>query len=182
MRRITRTLLEAAGAGLAGAVTVTALNETLRHQYLQAPRLQLLGMRTVREGARYGGLSRPSRKTQYQVGLGGDLIGNTMWYGLVRVGRYPRPVLRGLILGALAGISTVATARQTRFPRRAVGFTPKVQAMTIGYYTAGGLVAGLVGRAFAEMRAMTPHPVKTARRRVSARREPAVAQAEEARF
>jgi hypothetical protein len=184
MRRITRTLLEAAGSGLAGALTVTALNETLRHQRLRAPRLQRLGMRAARRGMRQAGMGWPSRRTQYGVGLGGDLLGNTAWYGLVRIGRYPRPVLRGVILGAVAGVSTVALGRQTLGGRRAVGLTPEVQAMTVAYYTAAGLVAGLVGRAFAEMRAMTPHPVRTTRRRVGGAWEDreAVVQTEEARL
>ena len=54
---------------------------------------------------------------------------------------------RGLALGSLAGVGSVLLPGPLGLGEAPTNRTPQTQAMTVAWYTLGGLVAGAVGRA-----------------------------------
>lgn len=54
--------LEALGSGLAGALALTAIHETMRHQRSDAPRMDLLGMQAIEKLLHAGSISVPNRQ------------------------------------------------------------------------------------------------------------------------
>jgi hypothetical protein len=73
-----------------------------------------------------------------------DLAANTAWYGLVAFG--PRPLARGLSLGAIAGLATIALPPLLGLGRAANkrvgrGTTAWAQGQTLALYVTGGLAA-----------------------------------------
>jgi hypothetical protein len=129
--------------GLAGAVTVTALNETFRQFFPKAPQLQLLGIRAVRSLIqKTDKVDTPDRSTQYDLAMGGDLMANGTYYAMAG-GSY----VAGGMLGLAAGLGGIYLPGPLGLGEAPTNRTKTTQVLTIGYYLAGGLVAAAVNRA-----------------------------------
>ena len=63
-------------SGLAGALTVTVLNEVFRRTVPNAPRLDVLGMRSIAKTSRYFGADAPEHL--FATAMAGDLVMATM--------------------------------------------------------------------------------------------------------
>ena len=135
-------------AGLAGAVTVTALHQAMRGSVPAAPRLDSLGMQSVAKAFLGFGARPPAPPDLYRAALGGDLVANSMYYGLAA--GTSRPLEMGALLGLAAGLGAAFLPDQLGLDASAVRRTPQTAMMTIGLYTAGGLAAGAVARLMAE--------------------------------
>ncbi len=129
-------------SGLAGAVTVTLLNEVLRRTVPHAPRLDVLGMRSLAKAARGLGAETPERL--FQPALAGDLAANTAYYSLVSTGGRDHALLAGAILGLVAGIGAVTLPGPMGLGVGPTERTTETALMAAGMYFAGGLVAGAV--------------------------------------
>lgn len=148
-------LLRPLAAGLAGALTLNALNE-VAHRLAppdaahRAPRLDRLGTAVL---ARTLGLDvQPDRQADaagpvYAAALALDVAANALAYALVGSGT-GRPILRGLGIGALNGVAAVAGARLVGRGED-VDRAPTTPALTVLWYVAGGLAAGATARALA---------------------------------
>src|SRR3954468_21776178 len=96
-------LLRSLTAGLAGAVALTALHETVRRLRPEdAPRMDVLGMRGLRKLMGKAEAPQPDDDTLFDLTMAGDVLSNGLYYSLVGGGRHA--VRRGLLLGAAAGI------------------------------------------------------------------------------
>jgi hypothetical protein len=131
-------------AGAAGAIALNAAHELTRHVTSAAPRMDIVGMRALRRGAQIAG-QRPPEHLRSAT-LAGDLIANTMYYSLVAAGSADGAVLAGGALGAAAGIGGVLLTPQLGLGDGEVRRTRQTQALTVGLYLFGGLVAGLAYR------------------------------------
>jgi hypothetical protein len=138
-----RTGARALAAGLAGAFTVTALNEVGRRTLSSAPRAELLGARGVRKLAGRLG-RRPSRAGALRLALAGELVSNGLYYATPALS--PRPLLTGLVLGALAGWGAVALPPRLGLGRWPTRRSARTRALSFTWYLAAGAVAGLVAR------------------------------------
>ncbi|MFC7666540.1 hypothetical protein ACFQT0_03190 [Hymenobacter humi] len=99
-------LLPSLTAGLAGAVALTALHETVRRlRPTDAPRMDVTGMRGLRKLLRKTEVPQPDNATLYGLTMAGDLLSNGIYYSLVGSGRHT--VRRGLLLGVAAGVGGV---------------------------------------------------------------------------
>lgn len=143
----------ALAAGLAGAATVTALNELARRAIGGAPRADLLGMRGVTRLAHAAG-ARPSRRRAFLAALAGELLSNGAFYAVPALTR--RPLAAGVALGALAGVGAVALPPHLGLGRWPTRRSPQTRALTVALYVAGGVVAGLAARRASEPRAAAP--------------------------
>lgn len=146
-----RRVLAAVGAGIAGAVAVTLLNEVGRQLDDRAPRLDLLGERALAKTLRRLGARRPRPRKLRRLALAADLFANSLFYGVLFAGR-PRPWLRGALGGAIAGVSAPLLAPALGIERRGRKAQP-VPALSVAWYTGAGLAASAVYKALAPRRA-----------------------------
>ena len=144
-------LLPSLAAGLAGAVALTALHEAVRRlRPRDAPRMDLLGERGLRQLLAKAGAPQPDEPAAYGLTMAGDLLSNALYYSLVGSGQHSRR--RGLLLGAAAGIGGVVLPGPLGLGTAPSNRTPQTQAMTVAWYTAGGVVAGAVATALRQRR------------------------------
>ena len=128
-------------AGVAGAVSTNLLHEITRHLTPVAPRVDLVGMRAVSRIST--ALALPSPDHLRAVTFAGDLVANSLYYGLVGVAERDRAVVTGAALGAAAGVGAVLLPPPMGLGDEEVNRTPATQVLTIALYLAGGIVSGL---------------------------------------
>jgi hypothetical protein len=132
-------------SGAAGAAALTAVHQAARDSIPHAPRMDVLGMRALARGSRHAGMRPPSGRRLYETTLAGDLVANSLYYALVAKSRHP--MRAGLALGAAAGVGAVLLPPVLGLGRAPHADAPSNWAMTVAWYTIGGLVAGAVQQA-----------------------------------
>jgi hypothetical protein len=144
-------LLPSLAAGFAGAVALTALHEVARRlRPHDAPRMDVLGERGLRKILNLADLPQPSEGKAYTATMLGDILSNGLYYTVVGSGKHS--VQRGLALGVAAGIGGVVLPGPMGLGEGPSNRTPQTKAMTVAWYTVGGLVAGAVAQALRERR------------------------------
>ena len=126
-------------SGLAGAAALTVLHETVRRILPDAPRMDTLGRRALAKGLNAAGLETPPEDQMQILALGGDIVANTLYYSLACLGK--PSVARGAALGAAAGVAALVLAPLMGLGSRPGSRTPQTAAMTVAWYTVGGLAA-----------------------------------------
>lgn len=130
-------------AGLAGPLALTALHETVRRlRPRDAPRMDLLGERALRQLLARADADQPDDQEAYFLTMAGDLVGNVLYFSLVGSG--PHVPRRSLLLGVGAGVGGVVLPGPLGLGSAPSARTPQTQAMTVAWYTVGGVVAGAV--------------------------------------
>ncbi|WP_223652003.1 hypothetical protein [Hymenobacter psoromatis] len=138
-------ILRSLAAGFAGAIVLTALHETVRRlRPHDAPRMDVLGERGLRKLLRLEDLPQPDHATAYSATMFGDVLTNSLYYSLVGSGRHS--LGRGVGLGVAAGVGGVLLPGPLGLGTVPSRRTPQTEAMTVAWYTIGGLVAGLAAR------------------------------------
>jgi hypothetical protein len=130
-------------SGLAGAIVLNVLHETVRQFVPEAPRADILGMRSIKKGYEKAGEQPPTGDKLYGLAMLGDVTSNALYYSLVGVNP-KEPVLVGAGLGVLAGIGAVTLPGPMGLGEAPTTRTTATIAMTMGWYLVGGLVAGAV--------------------------------------
>jgi hypothetical protein len=133
--------LPAMASGAVGAIALNLIHESARHILPQAPQVQEVAMRAIARSMRGLGKHPPGRKTLYRWATAGDLVSNALYYSMIGVGRTKHPWARGAALGLLGGIGAVALPGPLGLGSKLVARTPATKAMTIAWYTLGGLAA-----------------------------------------
>ncbi|WP_375419098.1 hypothetical protein [uncultured Hymenobacter sp.] len=132
--------------GLAGALALTLVHETARRLRPEdAPRMDALGMRGLRKLLGKADAPQPDHATLFNLTMAGDIFSNTLYYSLIDTGRHA--LTQGLLLGLAAGVGGVVLPGPLGLGTAPSGRTPQTKAMTVAWYTLGGLVAGAVGHA-----------------------------------
>jgi len=144
-------LLPSLAAGFAGAVALTIVHETARRlRPHDAPRMDVLGERGLRKTLNLADLPQPSEGKAYTATMLGDILSNGLYYSAVGSGKHS--VQRGLALGVAAGIGGVVLPGPMGLGEAPSNRTPQTKAMTVAWYTVGGLVAGAVAQALQKRR------------------------------
>lgn len=138
--------IEALTGGAAGAFALTLVHEAARHASADAPRMDVLGERAIAAGLRAADIEPPAEPTLHRAALAGDLLSNAAYYSLVGVGGPDGAVERGALLGLAAGLGAVFLPGPLGLGTAPSRRTPQTAAMTVAWYTLGGLVAGAVYR------------------------------------
>ena len=139
-------LLSSLAAGFAGSIALNILHETVRHLRPQdAPRMDLLGERGLRKLAAKADAPQPDDQQAYLLTMAGDLLSNGLYYSFV--GSSAHSLRRGILLGVAAGVGGVLLPGPLGLGTAPSNRTPQTQAMTVAWYTVGGLVAGVVAQA-----------------------------------
>lgn len=145
-----RRWLPVVAAGLAGAVTVTLLNEGARRVLPHAPRMDVIGERALGQSLRAAGLEPPQGEALYRWTLAADLVSNALYYSLVGVGAPGGAWPRGGALGLAAGLGAVFLPRPLGLGRQPGEQPPLTQLLTASWYLAGGLAAAATYRVACE--------------------------------
>ncbi|WP_317172194.1 hypothetical protein [Hymenobacter sp. BRD67] len=144
-------MLPSLAAGFAGAAALTLLHETARRLRPQdAPRMDVLGERGLRKVLGLADLPQPDGGTLYTATMLGDVLTNGLYYSVVGGGKHS--LRRGLLLGAAAGVGGVLLPGPLGLGEAPSNRTSQTQAMTVAWYTFGGLVAGAVAQALRKTR------------------------------
>jgi hypothetical protein len=131
--------------GLAGAVVLTALNESIKRIDKDAPRLDLLGMNAVAKLIKGAGLKKVVKGEKLEpVSMTGDLLTNSLYYGMADAGNDQQTYVRGTLLGLGAGLGALTLAKPLGLDEAAPYAPLKTKALTVAYYIIGGLVAATV--------------------------------------
>ena len=136
-------------AGACGAVFLNVIHESMRQFIPEAPRVDLIGRQLVAQTFLAMNEPPPPDSKEYALAMTGDILSNTIYYGLVGIGTRHRAPLRGLILGAIGGWGAVKAPNYLDLPQDAVQRHPATRVMTVAWYTLGGLAAGIAARRFA---------------------------------
>lgn len=128
--------------GLAGAAALTLLNEGAKRVSPNAPRLDLLGQNAL---AKFMKGNDMLSKTASQVfPLAGDLISNSLFFGMSRGDSAGSTMVRGALLGLGAGVGAVTLPETLGLEQKFTNKTNETKLMTIGWYLVGGIVAAAV--------------------------------------
>ena len=139
-------LASSLAAGFAGAIALTILHETVRRlRPHDAPRMDLLGERGLRKMVAKADAPQPDNQQAYLLTMAGDVLSNGLYYSLV--GSSKHSLRRGLALGLAAGVGGLLLPGPLGLGEAPSNRTPQTQAMTVAWYTVGGLVAGAVAKA-----------------------------------
>ncbi|MES2731031.1 MAG: hypothetical protein V4714_04755 [Bacteroidota bacterium] len=134
----------ALGGGLAGALALTLLHETVRQLQPKAPRLDLLGMEAIAKLLLKSGERPPDDPTLHRMALAGDVVANSLYYSLAGIGKQENVWLRAALMGLGAGIGAVTLPEPLGLSEKPSGQTFQTKAMTVAWYVAGGLAAAAV--------------------------------------
>ena len=134
-------------SGAIGAVVLTTIHEKARRLDPDAPRMDLVAMRALRQMLRAAGARVPPRPQVHRLALAGDLIANSLYYSAVSAGSPAQTWLRGVVLGAAAGAGALALPPWLGLGHPPKSDRPRNQVMTVAWYLAGALAAAAAANA-----------------------------------
>jgi hypothetical protein len=134
-------------SGLAGAAALNVIHESARALIPHAPRVDVIGRRALAKSYRALGHMPPEDPALYYRTMVADVASNAAYYAMVGAGDPRNAIRRGLALGALAGLGAVVLPQRMGLGRQPGQRTPWTELMTVGWYTLGGVVAGVVATA-----------------------------------
>jgi len=140
-------LLSALLGGLAGAVALNILHETVRRFDRDAPRVDLIGEEAISKSMDAVGIEPPQGDRLYKVTLVGDLISNTIYYSTIGLGDDKNILIRGLSMGFVAGIGAIELPKPMGLDDAPVSRSDKTKLLTVVWYVAGALVTAVVTKA-----------------------------------
>ncbi len=108
--------------------------------------MDLLGMRAIAKAARHLDHEPPAAEELHTLALAGDLVSNAFYYSLVGLGSPENAPRKGALLGIAAGIGGVLLPEPLGLGGAPSARTPATKVMTVGWYVAGGVVAGVTYR------------------------------------
>jgi len=94
-------------SGVAGASALNLAHQALQGVTVDAPRMEILGMRAMKKGFEAAGEEVPPRSELYPLTLMGDLISNSGYYSLVGLAKPENAIVTGAALGLAAGVGAV---------------------------------------------------------------------------
>ena len=128
-------------AGLAGAIALNILHETIRRFDADAPRIELIGEEALTKAIKSAGINPPTGESLYLATLAGDIISNGLYYSMIGAGKDRNLLANGIVYGLAAGAGALAFTKPLGLNDAPVNRTNKTKIMTVAYYVLGGLVA-----------------------------------------
>ncbi|MBV9271826.1 MAG: hypothetical protein JO165_12080 [Candidatus Eremiobacteraeota bacterium] len=136
--------------GLGGAVTLTAAHQVLRKITPQAPHLDALGMQGISRLSGPSGKDASRNNDRYMAAVLLDLFANGMYFSLAGIRGSRASLKTGFMLGAVAGVGSVALPRPLGFDKQTTSRSPLTALLSVALYTIGGFGAGLLYRLMSE--------------------------------
>ncbi len=135
--------------GLAGACTLTVAHELVRKTKPNAPRLDILGMRSVAKLMTVCGFEPPAGAKLKRYAFVGDIISNTVFFSGVGAKPGLAAWLKGINLGLFAGLGAITVPQNVGLGRDSDLLTRRTTATaltTVGLYVLGGIAAAAVAQ------------------------------------
>jgi hypothetical protein len=130
--------------GLAGAVALNILHETVKRFYHNAPRVDLIGEEGLNKALKTSGAAPLQGNALYAATLASDLVSNGIYYSLIGIGKKRNLIIRGITYGAAAGIGALELIKPMGLSDAPVTRTDQTRILTVGYYIFGGIIAAKV--------------------------------------
>jgi len=130
--------------GLAGALALNILHETVKRFDHDAPQINLVGEEAISKSMEAAGLQPPTGDSLFLTALAGDLVSNALYYSLIGTGKKENIVLRGAGYGLGAGLGALFLTEPLGLSDAPVTKTDKTKVLTVTWYVLGGVVAALV--------------------------------------
>lgn len=127
--------------GLAGACTLTLLNESVKKLDKDAPRMDLLGMNAVARLMKGNNILTQTAGKLFPIALAGDLVSNSLYYSMADTGDKKNTLVRGALLGLGAGLGAVVLPKTLGLNDDAATRSLKTKVLTVTWYVIGGLAA-----------------------------------------
>src|SRR3954449_4681977 len=124
-------------SGAIGAASLNVMHETLRKTMPHAPRVDIVGMRSVAKLARAAGTEPPEHLRS--TALAGDVVSNALYYGLAGVFGRENALLTGACLGMAAGFGLLLLSPALGVGDAEVNRTPQTQIAAAGMYFGAGI-------------------------------------------
>ncbi|MEO5997745.1 MAG: hypothetical protein ABIN89_13480 [Chitinophagaceae bacterium] len=131
-------------AGLAGAVALNILHETVRQFDADAPRIELIGEEALTKAVKSTGINPPTGESLYLATLAGDIISNGLYYSMIGAGKNKNLVANGVGYGIAAGIGAIVFTKPLGLNDAPVNRTNKTKVMTVAYYVFGALITAAI--------------------------------------
>jgi len=128
--------------GLAGAVALNLLHETMKRIQPDAPHVDEVGEQAAAKAIELTGLDVPEHKTLAGVTLAADLASNAFFYSMIGQGKESNLVPRGAVYGLAVGLGTLGLAGAGPVDDTPITKTTATKMMTVAWYVFGGVVAG----------------------------------------
>lgn len=138
--------ITAISGGVAGAVALTLIHESVKRLVPQAPRMDLLGMNAISKGLGKAGIKKPDNNKLFTWALVGDIASNSLYYSLAGIGKQKNVWLRSSLLGLTAGVAAVILPGAMGLESRYSNKTVATKLMTVGLYVTGALVTSAIIR------------------------------------
>ena len=136
---IMKTITNIAG-GLAGAVALNILHESVRRIDHKSPRIDLVGEEALTKIIKSIGVEPPKGNKLYAATLAGDVVSNALYYSMIGVGKKNTLLLRGAAYGLAAGIGALALTKPMGLSDAPITKTTETKVLTVAWYLFGGLV------------------------------------------
>jgi len=133
--------------GLAGAIALNILHETVKRLDHDAPQINLVGEEAISNSMEAAGLEPPTGDSLFVAALAGDLVSNALYYSLIGNGKKENIILRGAGYGLGAGLGALFLTEPLGLSDAPITKTDKTKALTVTWYVFGGLVAALAIKA-----------------------------------
>jgi hypothetical protein len=130
-------------SGAVGAVALTTIHELARRRFPNAPRMDVLGMRALRQYVPALEHERPRSTRLHQLALAGDLVANTLYYSAVPAANPARTWTRAAALGLAAGVGALLLPERLGLGAPPASELRANQAMTLAWYVAGAVAAAV---------------------------------------
>ena len=127
-------------SGIIGAIMLNLVHQLGKKVDKDAPRIDQIGQEALSKSIRSVGYDPPRGNKLFAATLVGDLVANSIYYGLIGKGRKENLLLRGIVYGAVAGIGALTLTKPMGLDGQPVNKTAKTKIMTIGWYVLGGVV------------------------------------------
>jgi hypothetical protein len=145
-------LAQAIEGGLTGASTLSLLQAALHKIDHKAPRPLFHQSGLIKKLKKHSG-KKGKQDNKLYMQLAAELLANAAYFGLAGLGKKKNAILRGGLLGAAAGLGSAFMRDEHEMPDpdtldgspviQATSNSTKQKLITIGLYTAGGLLAGV---------------------------------------
>lgn len=135
--------LRSVTSGAVGALTLTAIHEVARRRLADAPRMDVVGMRALRQFVPALRHDAPRSSRLHRLALAGDLAANTLYYSAIPARDAATTWTRAALLGLAAGASALFVPERAGLGNPPNSEVRANQAMTIAWYVAGALAAAV---------------------------------------
>jgi hypothetical protein len=126
--------------GLAGAIALNILHESVKRMDHDAPRIDLVGEEALSKSIESLGGEPPEGDALFAATLAGDVVSNALYYSMIGVGKKKNLVWRGAAYGLAAGLGALALTRPMGLSDAPITKTEKTKVLTVAWYLFGGLV------------------------------------------